>query len=155
MTSNNSIAVNRKAKFDYFLLEKFEAGIQLQGCEVKSLREGRVNLRDSFVKIVKDEAFMLNCHISPYTKIQGYQEVDPTRTRKLLLKKDEIKVLAEGANQKGYAIIPVSLYFKRGLVKVEIALGRGKNVVDKRETIKRRIHDKETKAAIKSSMRKG
>lgn len=152
---SKTIAVNRKAKFDYFLQDRIEAGVQLQGCEVKSLREGRVNMRDSFVKIIKDEAFMVNCHISPYTKIQGYQDVDPTRTRKLLLKKEEIKILEEGANQKGYAIIPVSLYFKRGLVKVEIALGRGKNVVDKRETIKRRIHDRETKAAIKNQTRRG
>lgn len=152
---SNIIAVNRKAKFDYFLQDRMEAGVQLHGCEVKSLREGRVNMRDSFVRVVKGEAYMLNCHISPYTKIQGYQDVDPTRTRKLLLKKEEIKLLEEGANQKGYAIIPVSLYFKRGLVKVEIALGKGKNVVDKRETIKRRMHEKEAKAAIKKHVRRG
>ncbi|MCB9800465.1 MAG: SsrA-binding protein SmpB [Candidatus Omnitrophica bacterium] len=144
----NPTILNRKAKFDYFLLEKLEAGISLLGHEVKSIREGKVNLKDSFVRIVGAEAFLLNCHISPYSNIQGHVLVDPTRTRKLLLKKNEILSMQVKTRGKGIAIIPTQMYFKRGKVKVEIALGQGKKAHDKRESIKRRIHDKETKQAI-------
>lgn len=149
------IAVNRKARFDYFLFDKFEAGISLLGSEVKSIREGRVNLKDSFVRIVRSEAFLFNCHITPYSKIQGHVELDPTRSRKLLLKRAEINRLLGQAAQKGFAIIPLSLYFKKGLVKLEIALAKGKQQFDKREAIKRRIHDRESAAAIKKHSRKG
>lgn len=143
-------AFNRKAKFDFFILEKFEAGIALNGYEVKSIREGKINLKDSFVRVLKGEAFLFNCHISPYSKLQGYSEVDPVRTRKLLLKRHEIEKLTVLTGQKGHAIIPLSLYFKRGLVKIEIATARGKKLFDKRESIKRRIHDRESQAAVKS-----
>lgn len=143
-------AVNRKARFDYFVLEKMEAGIALLGSEVKSIREGKVNLKDAFVRILKNEAFLFNCHISPYSRIQGYVDIDPVRTRKLLLHRQEINRLMGQSQQKGYAIIPLSLYFKKGKVKVEIGLARGKQQHDKRESIKRRIHDRETSAAIKS-----
>ncbi len=147
--------LNRKARFDFFLYDKFEAGIALLGCEVKSIREGKVNLKDSFVRIVGDEAFLFNCHITPYSKIQGHVDVDPIRSRKLLLKREEINRLIEKHKQKGFAIVPLSLYFKRGRVKIEIALAKGKKQYDKREDIKRRIHDRESTAAVKRHTRKG
>lgn len=147
--------VNRKAKFDYLILERFEAGISLLGAEVKSIREGKANLRDSYVRILNGEAYLLNCHISPYSKVQGYQEIDPMRTRKLLLHRIEIDKLMGKSQTKGYAIIALAMYFKKGRVKVEIALAQGKKHADKREDIKRRIHDKESQAAIKKFTRKG
>lgn len=147
------IAVNRKARFDYFLFEKFEAGIVLRGSEVKSLREGRVNLKDSFVRVIRNEAFLFNCHIPLYSKIQGYVELDPTQSRKLLLHRKELNTLAGKMSQKGFAIIPLSIYFKRGRAKLEIALAKGKKQYDKREAIKRRIHDRESAQAIKHSRR--
>lgn len=153
---DSSSILNRKAKFDFFLFQKFEAGIALSGNEVKSVREGKVNLRDSFVRIVRGEAFLFNCHISPYSKIQGHVEVDAVRSRKLLLHRRELEQLAAESQQKGYSIVPVSMYFKRGLIKVEIALARGKKMADKRESIKQRMHEKESRAAIKQhSRRKG
>ncbi len=149
------VATNRKARHDYFLQDKLEAGISLRGSEVKAIREGRVNLKDSYVRIMNSEAFLLGCHISPYSKIQGYGDPDPARTRKLLLKRDEIDKLEAASKQKGFAILALSIYFKRGLVKVEIALGKGKKEYDKRETIKRRMHDRESAAAIKHHLKKG
>ncbi len=147
--------VNRKARYDYFLFEKFEAGIALLGSEVKSIREGRVNLKDSFVRMIRAEAFLFNCHISPYSKIQGHLDVDPVRMRKLLLKREELAWLEGKVSQKGFALIPTQMYFKKGLVKVEIAIGKGKKAYDKRETIKRRIHDQESRAAVKRHTGKG
>lgn len=148
-----SIAVNRKARFDYFIEERFEAGIKLVGSEVKSIREGKINLKDSYVRIIKNEAFLIGCHIAPYSKIQGYTDLDPTVTRKLLLKRAEIDRLNGLTSQKGKVIIALSVYFKKGLVKVEIGVGMGKKQYDKRETIKRRIHDRESAAAIKKHTR--
>lgn len=141
--------VNRKARFDYFLSDNMEVGISLLGCEVKSIREGRVNLKDSYVRILKGEAWLVNCHISPYSKIQGWVELDPVRTRKLLLHRHQIEDLKGKTSQKGFAILPLSMYFKKGRVKIEIALGKGKKQHDKRETLKRRIDDRESAQAIK------
>jgi len=148
------IAENRKAGFNYFLSDKREAGICLLGHEVKSIREHRVNLKDSYVRIFKNEAWLFNCHISPYSHIQGHLEQDPTRMRKLLLNRREIDDLMGKSSRKGFAIIPTRLYFKNGMVKVEIALGEGKKQRDKRDSIKKRIHDRETSAAVKKGMRK-
>lgn len=148
------IAVNRKARFDYFIYDRFEAGIKLIGSEVKSIREGKVNLGDSFVRIVKGEAFLFNCHIAAYSHIQGHVEYDSRSSRKLLLKRSEIDKLEGLISQKGQTIVPLSLYFKRGLVKVEIAVAQGKKQFDKRETIRRRIHDRESSQAIKQHSRK-
>ncbi len=148
------IAENRKAHYDYFILDKYEAGLCLHGHEVKSIRERRVNLKDSFVRVMRDEAFLINCHISPYSKIQGHEENEPARIRKLLLKRGEINRLMGQAARKGYAIIPLRLYFKNGFAKVEIALGQGKKQYDKRAAIKQRIHARETQAAVKRSTRK-
>ena len=150
----STVAVNRKARFDYFLHEKFEAGISLLGSEVKSIREGRVNLKDSFVRVIRGEAFLFNCHITPYSKIQGHIELDPIRTRKLLLNRAELNRLVGQTALKGFAIVPLSLYFKKGRVKLEIAVAKGKKQFDKREAIKRRIHSRESAAEIKSHARK-
>jgi SsrA-binding protein len=141
---------NRKARHDFFISDRYEAGIALLGCEVKSIREGRVNLKDSFVRVVRNEAFLFNCHITPYSKIQGHTGIDATRTRKLLLNRDEIQKLFGKTSQKGFTIVPLSMYFKKGRVKVEIGLAQAKKEFDKREAIKRRIHDRESAAAIKS-----
>jgi SsrA-binding protein len=152
---NQPVALNRKARFDYFILDKFEAGIVLTGAEVKSIREGKINLKDSFVRILRGEAFLFNCHISLYSRIQGHVELEPARTRKLLLKRDQLEKLEALVGQKGHAIIPLSVYFKQGLIKLEIATARGKKQADKRETIKRRISDRESQAAIKQHGSKG
>ena len=146
---------NRKARHDYFLFEKFEAGLVLLGTEVKSIREGKVNLKDCYVRIAGHEAFLVNCHISHYSKIQGHVEVDQVRTRKLLLNYSEIEFLEGKISQKGFAVIPVEMYFKKGRVKVQIALAKGKKEYDKREDIKRRIHDRESAQAVKHHSRKG
>ncbi len=145
---------NRKARHDYFILDKYEAGIALLGHEVKSVREGRVNLKDSFVRVVNNQAFLFNCHITPYSHIQGYSEPEPTRSRKLLLHHDQISSLAGKVSQKGHTIVPLKMYFKKGLIKVEIAVVKGKQEWDKREAIKRRIHDRESAAAIKKHQRR-
>ena len=147
------VAENRKAGYNYFIMDKVEAGLCLKGHEVKSIREGRINLKDSFVRILKEEAFLFNCHISPYSRIQGHQELDPTQTRKLLLNKREIHQLMGRSTQKGFAIIPLRMYFKNGFVKVEIALGQGKKLHDKRDSIKKKLHDRESAAAVKRGVR--
>ena len=147
------VSENRKAFFNYFIHDKYEAGISLMGHEVKSIRERRVNLKDSYVRLMKEEAFLLNCHISPYSKIQGHQELDPIRTRKLLLKRGEINRLIGQTGRKGIAIVPLRMYLKKGFVKVEIAIGEGKKQHDKRAAIKQRIHTRETQVAIKRATR--
>ena len=144
-----NIAENRKAYHDYHLLETFEAGIVLLGTEVKAIREGRVNLRDSFARLDGNEAYLYNVNISPYSH-RGYAAHEPLRRRKLLLHRDEIRKLVGKTVEKGMTLVPVRMYFKNGRVKVAIALAKGKKEYDKRETIKRRDTDRETRAAIKS-----
>jgi SsrA-binding protein len=142
------IASNRKAFHDYFVLQKMEAGIALTGTEVKSLREGRVNLKDSYVDIRGGEAFLVGAHISPYS--HGNRENhDPERKRKLLLHRREIDRLEGQIVEKGLTVVPLRLYFKSGRVKAEIAVVRGKKLYDKRESEKRRELDREAEAAIK------
>ncbi len=143
------VADNRKALHDYFIEERFEAGIALSGCEVKSLREGRVNFRDCFARIDQGEIFLINCHISPYSH-GNYANLDPTRTRKLLLKKREIERLWGQTRQKGLTLIPLSIYFRGGRAKVTLALARGKKLYDKRETDAKRSAKRE----IERGMRK-
>lgn len=140
---------NKKAYHDYFIDETFEAGIVLTGTEVKSVREGRVNLKDSFARIKNGEIFLLNVHISPYERADGFAQHDPERTRKLLLHKREIEKLIGKTRQKGYTIVPTKLYFKRGKVKVEIGLARGKHNYDKRATLKQKEADREVSRAFK------
>jgi len=143
------IAENRKAFHDYHLLETFEAGVVLLGTEVKEIREGRVNLRDSFARVEDGEVFIYNMNVSPYSH-RGYAEHEPLRRRKLLLHRDEIRKLIGKTVEKGMTLVPVRMYFKNGLVKVAVSLAKVKKEYDKRETIKRREADRETRAAIKS-----
>src|ERR1043165_5648133 len=142
------IASNKKAYHDYFVLQKLEAGMELTGTEVKSLRDGKANLKDSYVIIKGDEAFLFGAHISPYSH-GNIQNHDPERTRKLLLHKREIEKLRVQIVEKGLTIVPLRLYFKGNRVKVEIAVVRGKKLFDKRETEKRREADREAAAAMK------
>ncbi len=147
------IAENRKARHDYSIFDKFEAGIQLKGSEVKSIREGRVNLADSYVRILNGEVFLVNLHIAQYSHAHLFVP-DPTRTRKLLLQKKQIKHLETELTRKGFACLPLQLYFKRGFVKVEIAFAKRKKEYDKREVLKERAHQKEIKKALKKDFRK-
>jgi SsrA-binding protein len=144
-----NIAENRKAFHDYHLLETFEAGVALMGTEVKAIREGRVNLRDSYARVENGEVFLFNVNISPYSH-RGYAEHEPLRRRKLLLHRQEIRKLIGKTVERGMTLVPTRLYFKKGRVKVAIALAKGKKEYDKRETERRREADRETRAAIKS-----
>lgn len=146
------VADNRKAGFDYHLLDTFEAGITLLGSEVKAIREGRVNLRESYCRFKQDEMFLYGAHISQYSH-DGHTGHDPTRPRKLLLHRRELNKLLGKTMEKGLTIVPLKMYLKNGRVKVAIALARGKKSYDKRETIKRREADRETRAAVKQRVR--
>lgn len=143
-------AVNRNAGHNYFLLEKFEAGVVLTGTEVKSVRAGKANLKDSYGLVQNGELWLLNCHISPYEH-GSYSNHAATRTRKLLVHKDEIRKLIGKTQQKGLTLIPTRMYFKSGRVKLEIAVARGKQQWDKRETERRRTADHEAREAIARS----
>ena len=147
--AQSSIAENRKAFHDFHLLETFEAGLVLLGTEVKAIREGRVNLRDSFARVEDGEVFIYNVHISPYSH-RGYADHEPLRKRKLLLHRSEIKKLIGKTVEKGMTLVPTRLYFKDGRVKVSVSIAKGKKDYDKRETIKKREADRETRAAVKS-----
>jgi SsrA-binding protein len=141
------IATNRKAHYEYEILEKYEAGIVLKGTEVKSLRNKNVSLNESFAQLRNDEVFLYNLDISPYE--QGNRENhEPKRVRKLLLHRREIRKLTGKVQQKGFTLIPTKIYFKNGLAKVEIGVGRGKRLHDKRESIKKRMVDREIRRAI-------
>jgi SsrA-binding protein len=142
------IAENRKAAHDYHLVETFEAGVVLLGTEVKAIREGRVNLRDSYGRVEGGEVYLYNVHISPYSH-RGYAEHEPTRRRKLLLHRQEIRKLIGKTVERGFTLVPVRMYFKNGRVKVAVSLAKGKQAHDKRETIKRREIDRETRTAVK------
>ena len=144
-----NVAENRKAFHDFHLLETFEAGLVLLGTEVKAIREGRVNLRDSFARVEGGEAFIYNVHISPYSH-RGYADHEPLRRRKLLLHRSEIRKLIGKTVEKGMTLVPTRLYFKDGRVKVAVSIAKGKKDYDKRETIKKRETDRETRAAVKS-----
>ena len=143
------VCQNKKAYVDYFIDETIEAGIVLTGTEVKSLREGKANLKDSYVIIKDGEAFLLNCHISPYSHGSIYNH-DPLRTRKLLLHKKEIERLRGKTQQQGYTLIPLKIYFKGHYVKVEIALARGRKKYEKRDIIKKKEAQREIERAIKN-----
>lgn len=144
----NTVATNRKAYHDYFVEETYEAGISLLGTEVKSLREGKANLKDSYALIKNSEAYLLNCHISPYSH-GNIQNHDPLRTRKLLLHKKEIERLWGKLNQKGFTLIALKIYFKNGKAKVEIGLCKGKRQYEKRESIKAKEAQREIERHIK------
>jgi SsrA-binding protein len=143
-------AVNRSAGHNYFLLEKYEAGVALRGTEVKSIREGKANLKDAYGLIKDGEAFLLNAHIGPYSHGNSLNH-DSLRTRKLLLHEEEIRKLWGKTQQKGLTLIPTRFYFRNGRVKCEIAVAKGKQEWDKRETERRREADQEARAAIARS----
>ena len=145
-------SVNRSASHNYFLSDKFEAGIVLTGTEVKSVRAGRANLKDAYGLVKDGELWLLNAHINPYEH-GSYSNHEALRTRKLLVHKDEIRRLIGKTQQRGLTLIPTRLYFKNGRVKVELALAKGKQLWDKRETERRRTADKESREAIRD--RKG
>ena len=152
-TSDVLIADNRKARHDYHVLETFEAGIALLGTEVKGIREGKANLRDSFARVEQGEIWLYNVHINPYSH-RGYVDHDPKRRRKLLLHKQEIRKLIGRTVERGLTLVPTRMYFRNGKVKVSLALARGKQSHDKRETIKRREAERETRAAVKERVRR-
>jgi SsrA-binding protein len=151
--STQPIADNRKAFHDYHILETFEAGIALLGTEVKGIREGQANLRDSFARVERGEVWLFNVHINPYSH-RGYVDHDPKRKRRLLLHKHEIRKLIGKTVEKGLTLVPTKMYFKNGRIKVAIGLARGKQDHDKRETLRRREVDRETRAAVKERVRK-
>ncbi len=146
------IADNRKAFHDYHIIDKWEAGLALLGTEVKAIREGRVNLRDSYARIDNGEVWLMNVHISPYSHT-GYAFHEERRQRKLLLHTEEIRKLTGQVALKGLTLVPLQMYFKKGRVKVALALVKGKQEHDKRETIRKREVDRETRAAVKERSR--
>lgn len=142
------IANNKKAYFDYFIEEKYEAGIALHGTEVKSLRMGKCSIKESFLRIEKGEVFIYGMHVSPYEKGNIFNK-DPLRVRKLLLHKYEINKIAGRIAQKGYTLVPLQVYFKGSIVKVEIGLARGKKLYDKREDIAKKDQRREAEKDFK------
>ncbi|MBL4934113.1 MULTISPECIES: SsrA-binding protein SmpB [Clostridium] len=145
---NKTLAENRKARHDYFIEEAMEAGIELVGTEVKSIRAGRINLKDAYADINNGEVFIKNMHISPYEQGNIFN-VDPLRERKLLLHKEEIRRLIGLIQQEGLTLIPLSLYLKKGRVKVNLAVGRGKKNYDKRDTMLEKAHKRDVERALK------
>jgi SsrA-binding protein len=144
-----SIAKNRRARHDYTILDTYEAGVVLTGTEVKALREGRANLSDAYGIVRNGEIYLLNLHISPYERA-SYNNHEPTRTRKLLLHKREITRLIGAIERQGLTLVPLELYFKRGIAKVAMALGKGKKLHDKREDAKARDADREIARAVRT-----
>ena len=152
MVNDKVVATNREAYHNFHIMETVECGIALTGTEVKSVREGRCNLKDSYGQIRQGEAWLLNAHISPYS--HGNRENhEPTRTRKLLLHKKEIDKLQGKAQEKGLTLVPTKMYLKNGRVKIELAVAKGKKLYDKRETEKRREADREARAVMKERSR--
>jgi len=143
-----TIVQNRKARHDYAILDTYEAGLELLGTEVKSLRQGRANLRDSYARVEDGQAFLHNMHISEYTEGNRYNH-DPVRKRRLLLHKHEIKRLRVRVDERGFTLVPLRLYFKRGKAKVELGLARGKREYDRRHDIARRDARREMERALK------
>lgn len=146
------ICNNKKAYHDFIIEEKLEAGMVLTGTEVKSLRQGKANLNDAFAQVKAEEAFLNNLHISPYV-FGNRENHDPDRIRKLLLHKKEIVKLFSKIREQGYTVIPLRLYFKNGLVKVEIGLAKGKKLYDKREDLKKKDHERDMAQAMKGRSR--
>ena len=144
------IAQNRKAWHDYFIEQKFEAGLVLQGWEVKSLRAGRAQLKEGYVVIEHNEAFLVGTHFSPLTSTSTHIKANPTRTRKLLLHREELNKLIGATERKGYTLIPLRLYWQRGRAKLEIGLAKGKQAHDKRADLKKRESEREMERALKS-----
>jgi SsrA-binding protein len=148
MESTKTITVNKKAYHDYHILETLEAGIALKGTEIKSIREGKANIRDAYAKVENGELWLCNAHISKY-QAGSYFDHDPDRRRKLLLHKYQIKELAEETGKKGLTVVPLKLYIKKGKAKLELGLARGKKAFDKREVMAKRAVDREIERSLK------
>ena len=153
--SSNTIAQNKKARHDYFIEDKVEAGVALQGWELKSLRAGKAQLTDTYVIFKSGEALLLGCQITPMNTVSTHFVVDPSRTRKLLMHRSEIDRLASAVTQKGYTALCTALYWKGHLVKAEISLGRGKAEHDKRDSIKEREWQRQKQRVLRSSLKTG
>lgn len=149
LAAQRDVAVNRRARHDYFIEETVEAGLVLTGSEVKSLRDGKAQLKDSYGRITRGEVFLFNAHIGEYTPAARFGH-DPRRTRKLLLHRKEIERLVGKVKEKGLTLVPLRVYFKHGRAKVELGLGRGKKTYDKRESIKAREIKREVERAIRA-----
>lgn len=147
--ANKSVAENRKAFHEFFILDRFEAGIELKGTEIKSVRKGHVQLKDSYVSFIDGEAFIKEMHISPYEYGNIFNH-DETRPRKLLLHKSEIKKLKDKVQLKGYTVVPISMYLSKGRAKMEIALAKGKDLHDKRNSEKEKTAKREIEKAMKN-----
>ena len=147
-TEEKDITVNRKARYEFAILQTFEAGIVLQGTEVKALREGKVNLVDSYAQVKDNEVWLMSAHISEYTQ-GNINNHEPTRSRKLLLNRSEIRKLIGKVKEKGLTLVPLRLYWKGGKVKVELALAKGKKVYDKRESIAKRDFERDQERKVK------
>jgi SsrA-binding protein len=147
-----SIADNKKAFHDYFIEERYEAGLVLEGWEAKAIRAGRSNLKESYVVLKDGEVFLIGCHISPLTTASTHVHADPTRSRKLLLNKKEINKLIGSVERAGYALVPLDLHFKRGRIKIEIGLAKGKKQYDKRESEKQRDWVREKARLMRTKM---
>ena len=146
--NSKTVTVNGKAYHDYHILDSLEAGIALKGTEIKSIRDNRVNIRDAYAKVENGEIWLYNAHISKY-QASNYMDHDPDRKRKLLLHKNQIADLAQDTVRKGLTIIPLKLYMKKGIAKVELGLARGKKAFDKREAIAKRDSDREIERSLK------
>lgn len=149
MSTQKTIADNRKARHDYELYDRYEAGLELKGTEIKSIRRGKVQLKDSYISFYNNEAYIKGMHISPY-EFGNFFNHDETRDRKLLLHKKEIRKLYQDTRIKGYTVVPVRLYLSKGLAKLEIALAKGKNLHDKRESQKAKDAKREIEKALKN-----
>ena len=148
MANNGALVTNRQARRDYLIFETLEAGIELKGSEIKSIRKRRANLKDSFARIEKGGVFLYNLHISPY-EFTRREEIDPKRRRRLLFRKSEIRYLSGKLSGGSATLIPLRIYLKRGFAKVELALAKGKKLYDKRETLKRKVAQREIDRALR------
>ena len=148
---DHSIAVNKKARHDYFIIEQMEAGLVLEGWEVKSLRTKNIQLKESYVLIRGMQAWLLGAHINPLATTSTHKVADPTRTRKLLLHKDEIAKLVGAVERKGYTLIPLSMYWKKGVVKLGVAVAKGKQKQDRRASIKERDWKRDKQRLMKNA----
>ena len=151
MAGEKVLATNKKARHEYFIEETYECGIELKGTEVKSIRQGRVNLKEGYASIDNSEVYLKQVHISPYEQGNSFYKLDPMRPRKLLLHKSEIRKLIGATTIKGYSLIPTKMYLKKGKVKVEIALAKGKKLYDKRQDLKGKDAKRDVERALKNA----
>ncbi|SDC27797.1 SsrA-binding protein [Pelagirhabdus alkalitolerans] len=150
--NGKAVAQNKKARHDFLIEETYEAGLVLQGTEIKSIRAGRINMKDSFARVERGEVYLHNMHISPYEQGNRFNH-EPTRTRKLLLHKKEINKLIGETQQAGYSLVPLKVYIKNGMAKVLIGLGKGKKKYDKREDLKRKQANRDMDRAVKEAFK--